>query len=120
MLDKKTSATLKILNAICEEGTYKVIDYNSLIEKFPARYKTTKEALEQNLDYLKTGQYIDIKYAENDTYCLSVLPKGRMILEDNSREAKSILWANKILVLSMITSGIMAFLGAFLAVWIFK
>lgn len=119
MLDKKTTATLKILNAICEEGTYKVIDYNNLISKFPNRYKVNKEALDQNLEYLKTGQYIDIKYAENDTYCLCVLPKGRMILEDSTRESKTIKHFNKMLIITMFVSGIMAFLGAFLAIFLY-
>lgn len=120
MLDKKTAVTLKILNAICDEDTYKVIDYNSLIEKFPIRYKVSKDALDQNLEYLKAGQYIDIKYAENDTYCLSVLPKGRMTLEDTGREKKSISRFNQMLVITTLSSGIMAFIGAFLAVILFK
>lgn len=120
MLDKKTSATLKILNAICEEGTYKVIDYNNLISKFPNRYKVNKEALDQNLNYLKTGQYIDIKYAENDTYCLCVLPKGRMVLEDASRENRTMSRVNKMLILTMFVSGIMAFAGAFLAIYLYS
>ncbi len=119
MLDKKTAKTLKVLNSICEEDTYKVIDYNSLIEKFPNRFKTSKEALDQNLEYLKAGQYIDIKYAENDTYCLSVLPKGRMVLEDEGRENKTMKRINKMFILSIIISGAMAFLGAFLAIFLY-
>lgn len=120
MLDKKTAVTLKVLNALCEEETYKVIDYNSLIEKFPNKYKATKESLEQNLEYLKAGGYIDIKYAENDTYCLCVLPKGRITLEDSSRESKSAFRFNQMLVITTLASGIMAFLGAFLAIMLFK
>lgn len=120
MLDKKTLATLKVLCNICENGGYKVIEFNNLINKIPAKFKPTKEGLDQNLEYLKSGQYIDIKYAENDTYCLCVLPKSLAILEDKTLENKTISRANKMLILTMFTSGVMAFLGAFLAVWLFK
>ena len=120
MLDKNTLTTLKTLCNICEDDGYKVIDYNNLIAKLPAKFKVEKDELDQNLEYLQGGKFIDIKYAENDTYCLCILPKARVILEDETLENKTILRANKMLVLTMFASGLMAFLGAFLAVWLFK
>ena len=119
MLDKNTLATLNVLNKICVDETYKVVDYDNLINKLPRRIKVSNYSLNQNLEYLKTGGYIDVKYSENNTYCLSVLPKGRIVLEDGTREKKSLSRYNKLLLLTTFTSGIMAFLGAFLATMIF-
>ena len=45
--------------------------------------------------------------------------KGRIVLEDGTREKKSLSRYNKLLLLTTFTSGIMAFLGAFLATMIF-
>ena len=119
MLDKKSLKVLKVLNSICEEGTYKVIDYNNLIEKFGTEKKTTKLGLDQILDHLKLGQYIDIKYAENNTYCLSVLPKGRVIFEEESSLSKTKFHTRVTAFFTIMCSGIMAFLGAFLAVYLY-
>lgn len=119
MLDKKTFKTLKILNSMCEEGIYKVIELDCLLSKFPKGYKINKVALDQNLDYLKAGQYVDVKYSENNTYCLCVLPKGRMVLEDNTRETKTYKKLNKTIVLTTLLCGAMSFLGSFLAIILF-
>ena len=62
MLDKKTSMTLKVLNLICEDDVYKVVDYDGLMSHFPKKVKCDKSKLEDILNYLKAGQYIDIKY----------------------------------------------------------
>ncbi len=119
MLDKKTAIALTVLNKLCQDETYKVIDFNTLINNFPKRLNMQKEQLDQSLEYLQTGEYIDLKYSENDTYCLTVLPKGRIILEDNGREKKTFSRFNQLLLLTTLTSGIMAFLGAFLAIMLF-
>ncbi len=120
MLDRKSFKVLKVLNSMCEEGTYKVIDYDSLIEKLSSEKKSSKLSVDQILEHLKLGQYIDIKYAENNTYCLSVLPKGRMIIEESVNAAKTQKRSSLMLVLTALFSGIMAFIGAFLAIYLFK
>lgn len=120
MLDRKSFKVLKVLNSMCEEGTYKVIDYDSLIEQISSGKNTNKLALDQILEHLKIGQYVDIKYAENNTYCLSVLPKGRMIIEESINSSKTQHRSNLMLALTVVFSGIMAFAGAFLAILLFK
>lgn len=120
MLDRKSFKVLKVLNSICEEGTYKVIDYDSLIEKITGDKGSNKLAIDQILEHLKIGQYIDIKYAENSTYCLSVLPKGRMIIEESINSSKTQKRSNLMLALTVVFSGVMAFVGAFLAILLFK
>ena len=120
MLDKKSFKVLKVLNSICEEGTYKVIDYDSLVEKIASEKKSTKLGLDQILEHLKLGQYIDIKYAENSTYCLSVLPKGRMILEESVNASSTQKKSLTMLIITVVSSGLMAFLGAFLAIYLYS
>ena len=120
MLNKKNALTLKVLNLICEDETYKVIDYANLISKFPNKNKPSKEELDQSLDFLKAGQFIDIKYSENETYCLSVLPKGKMILEESLFESNTLSKFSKLLIFTSLSSGVMAFFGALIAVLIAK
>lgn len=120
MLNKTNATTLKVLNLICEDDTYKVIDYDNLISKFPNKAKCKKQQLEQSLEFLRAGQFIDIKYSENDTYCLSVLPKGKMILEESLFESNTLSKFSKLLIFTSLSSGIMAFFGALVAVLIFK
>ncbi len=120
MLNKKSLKVLKVLSSICEDGTYKVIEYENLIQKLSIEKNSSKMVIDQILDNLKVCQYIDIKYAENNTYCLSVLPKGRMIIEEKSMFLKSQKTTNLMLFATMLFSGIMAFIGAFLAVILFK
>lgn len=120
MLDKKTLITLKVLNLICEDDVYKVVDYDGLMSHFPKKVKCDKSKLEDVLNYLKAGQYIDIKYSQDDTYCLCVMPKGKMFLEDTDSDIKTMSRFTKLLFACSITSGIMAFLGAFLAIMILK
>lgn len=120
MLDRKSFKVLKVLNSVCDEGTYKVVDYDSLMQKVSDQKHSTRLGLEQILAHLKTGQYIDIKYSENNTYCLSVLPKGRMMVEENINSLKSQRRAQFMMCLTIALSGIMSFLGAFVAVCLLK
>ncbi len=120
MLNKTTATTLKVLNVICEDDTYKVIDYSNLISQFPNKFKCSKDELEQSLEFLRAGQFIDIKYSENETYCLAVLPKGKMILEESLFESNTLSKFSKLLIFTSLSSGVMAFLGALIAVLIAK
>lgn len=120
MLNKRNTATLKVLNLLCEDDTYKVLDFDTMISKFSSKSKISKMDLEQSLDFLQAGNYIDVKYAEEDTYCLCVLPKGRMILEESLFESNTLSKFSKLLIFTSLSSGVMAFLGAMIAVLIMK
>ncbi len=120
MLNQKNALTLKVLNLICDDETYKVVDVDTILSKFPSKHKGGKSDLIQCLEFLNGGGFIDIKYEENDTYCLTVLPKGRMILEESLFESNTLSKFSKLLIFTSLSSGLMAFLGALIAVLILK
>ncbi len=120
MLDRKTLGFLKELNSLCGEGSYKVIDSAALIEKAPKRLALNEDVIEDMLKYLKQNEYIDIKYSENKVYCLTVLSKGRALFEKIKDDSKLKSSFRKYVFWSVLGSAVAAFLGAFLAVWLFK
>lgn len=81
MLDKRTQTLLNKINEYCPEGSYKVIDKDDFIDFFPSKQNVDAEAVDNMLKYLAEREYIDIKYSQDDTYCLCSLPKGRVVTE---------------------------------------
>ncbi len=120
MLDRQTSELLKVLNSFCKDGSYKVLDKNEIIEKMSTRYNIDKDSLSQMLSHLAERNYLNIKYADNEVYCLAVLPKGRLFDEkvrEMSIERKKY---NKNLTITIIVSSVCGFLGSMLGVLLSK
>lgn len=120
MLDKKTFTLLKTLKDLCGEDTYKVIDAKSLLEKVPKKAGITEDSLNEMLKFLQENEYVDIKYSENNLYCLSVLTRGRLFFQKVNDENKSRSEMRKYMLWSAFVSGVMAFVGALVAILIFK
>ncbi len=91
MLDVKSKLVLKILIKECPYGSYNIIESKDIISALPSKYKVDMEGLENILIYLERQEYISIKYDDDGVYCLSVLPFGNELLEqdDKKREEKS-------------------------------
>lgn len=120
MLDRQTSELLKVLNSFCKDGSYKVLDKNEIIEKMSTRYNIDKDSLSQMLSHLAERSYLNIKYADNEVYCLAVLPKGRLFDEkvrEMSIERKKY---NKNLTITIIVSSVCGFLGSMMGVLLSK
>ena len=118
MLDKRTSFLLDKINEICSEGGYKVVETEDLITAFPPSLGADKEGIRQMMHYLAEHKYIDIKYSEEELYCISPLPEGRMYFE-NAKEAKGSSFRHRRDTVLFTALG--AFLGAFVGsvfVWI--
>ncbi len=107
MLDERTNILLKFINGYCKDQSYKVIDIDELKTAFPERFKMDREGIAQIIDYLKTREYIAVKYSDKEQYCLSPLPKGRQYFEaqterllndsfERSKTAKVVFWASLI------------------------
>ena len=112
MLDRQTSELLKILNTYCKDGSYKVLEKSEIIEKMSNKYKPDNESLSQMLSHLSERNYLNVKYADDDVFCLAVLPKGRLFDEkvrEMSVERKKF---NKNLTITIIVSSVCSFLGA--------
>ena len=116
MLDKQNYKIITKLQKLCPDSTYKVFDIEELCSLFGIK----KDALINDFKYLKDNEYLDIKYSDESVICLCLLPKSRQLEEQE--KAKSYSHANimKVLLISGIFNGIMAFLGAFIAMLIIK
>ena len=83
MLDQKTAAVTAYLVHLAEDGGYKVIDADDIAAALPTE-RIDRETLRQIVFFLQQREYISVKYAADDEYCFTSLPKGRAFLE--SRE----------------------------------
>ena len=86
MLDKRSEVLLRIINKECNEGSYKVIDVDDILRLMPNRFKVDLETINQLMNYLKSGDYISIKYSDNEVFCVSPLPRGRRMFELEKEE----------------------------------
>lgn len=116
MLDKQNTKIIKKLQVLCPDGAYKVFELDELCKMFAVE----KDALDNDFKYLKDNEFIDIKYTDETVVCLCLLPKSRQLEEQEKAKSYSHLNIMKVLLLSGIFNGIMAFLGAFIAMFIIK
>ena len=70
MLDKRSEALLRIVNKECLEGSYKVLEVDDLIRLMPKKYKVDYETISQLMGYLKAGEYVSVKYCDNEVFCV--------------------------------------------------
>ena len=120
MLDKQTSTLLANLNAICQDGSYKVIEKNELINAISKKNKVDEDALKAMIEHLQERNYLSIKYSDDKVYCLSVLPKGRLFEEKSKELANEKRKFNKLVVITLSLSSVASFVGAFCAMIVFK
>lgn len=89
MLDERTGVLLEGLSGICGDGGFKLAEEKELLSCLPQTAGVGREELRRILSYLEERHYIEIKYAEEGLYCLSLLPGGRMYLETVRRERRA-------------------------------
>ena len=116
MLDKRTDKLLSYLSRVCADGSYKVIEIADLLKAMRSTHKVDEVALGQILKFLKDNEMIDIKYKDENVYCISVLPKGRTHMETgNKQNYYNVTLGGRLATITIIGSFIAAFAGAFLA-----
>ncbi len=81
MLDKSTASLLEYINRVCEDGGYKVIDYNDIIESLPSKFSLDIEGIQNDFKYLDEREYLKIKYSDDTVVCVCPLPKGKLYNE---------------------------------------
>lgn len=119
MLDIRSKTILKYLVGECSEGSYRVIDVKELINCLPKKFKADNSVINQCMQYLEKGNYISIKYKDNNMYCTSPLPFARQMLESESNEkqkAKKIIKMGSMLYILVF---VFAFLGSFMAILVY-
>lgn len=88
MLDKKTTAVLKVLGKIGEDCAYKVITVDEVLTALPSRSQYDNDSVKQTIEYLCKQEFIVLKFEEDVTFCYSLLPKARIYLEQESVKGK--------------------------------
>lgn len=117
-MDKRKLLLLKYLLNNCSDG-YKVIDTKKILSEIK-KYKDNYQLLEEDIYYLKSRKYLDLKYIDENNLCLSVLDNSRILQENLKMDSATKKEYLNVTILTMLLSGIMAFLGAFLAIILFK
>lgn len=117
-MDKKKLSLLKYLSKNCTD-TYRVWETNNVLKSLK-KYKGDIQTLRKDIEYFSKRRYIDLKYFDENNICVS-LQDNLHILEENLKVEENL---NKKFV-SMLTifscfSCLTAFLGAFLALIIFR
>ena len=117
-MEKRKLLLLKYLLNNCSDG-YKVLDTSKVLLHLK-KYKGNYELFEKDIDYLKRLNYIDLKYIDKMNLCLSIKDNSRILQENLKVEKGSKRQFLILMIVSMLISGIMSFIGAFLAVLIVR
>ena len=113
MLDKRTLKLLIYVTRICEDGSFKVIENEDLARAVSS--KADLETIRPILKYLRDSEMIDIKYSDENKYCLSVLPKGRVYIETYHEKRREIAVSYRMALFIIAGSFVAAFAATFLA-----
>ena len=84
MLDKNAFKILGIIASMTVEGENLVVEQSELLERTG---DLTSEELDSNMEALEVNDMINILYSDAGLYCVSLLPKGKLVSEKNKREA---------------------------------
>ena len=117
-MDKRKLLLLKYLLNNCTDG-YKILDTPKVMQ-FIKKYKQDYAMFEEDILYLKSRKYIDLKYIDQNNLCLSILDNTRVLQENLKIDSSTKKVYIRFTLLTMFLSGMMAFLGAFLAIILLK
>jgi len=114
MIDKRTAKLLAQLCNICADGSYKIIEKTELLKT--DGHRGVNVALEPMINFLRDNEMIDMKYSDETQYCLTVLPKGRVTIEQikNEKHRGNAQLSPKMLAVIGAIAFVSAFIGAFL------
>ena len=88
MLDKKTTAVLKVLGKLGEDSAYKVVTVDEVLSALSSKSQYDTDTIKQIIGYLRKQEFIVLKFEEDSTICYSLLPKARIYLEQESSKNK--------------------------------
>lgn len=118
MLDKNTQILLKTITSQIQDESYKVIDNDDFLNQFRSG-RVNEEGLNAMMLQLQKGGYIDIKYNDNQKYCLAVKPKAREMKEEVQLDNREIRKLKRMLFWVVVLSGLSAFAGTWAAIYLF-
>ena len=113
MLDKQTTKLVLYLAQTCEDGSFKVIETPDLSRAISK--KADIDTIRPILKFLQDGEMLDVKYSDENKYCLSVLPKARVYVETLGVARQEIKLSRRFTRFVVIAAFVAAFAGAALA-----
>lgn len=116
-MEKRKLLLLKYLINNCKDG-YKVLETSAVLSGIK-KYNGDFSLLKKDINFLKTRRYIDVKYIDEDNMCLVVLDNSLVLQENLKIERGNKKGLVLVVVLTALVSGIMAFIGSFLAILFF-
>ena len=119
MLDFRSKTILNYLVNECSEGSYRVVETSELTASLPKKVKADTNVIEQCMKYLEKGNYISIKYKDNNMYCVSPLPFARQLLESESNERQKTKKIIRVGSMLYVLVFVFAFLGSFVAILVY-
>ena len=113
MLDEKEEIILKYIVSECGDD-YKVIYKDDFEDFFITKFGKKKIRFEQILSHLKNLHYIDIKYSDDEKYCLCATEQSKTLFEEENTEKIKIKKIKKNVIFLVLLIFVFAFFGAFL------
>ncbi len=117
MLDKKSINVLKALNKLADGTAYKVTTSEEILSVLNQRSQYDFDTIRQIVDFLEKQEYINIKFSEENTYCYSLLPKARIVLEQETGKNRTKKSSNTFL--HYIFTAIASLVGTMIALIVF-
>lgn len=117
MLDKKSFSVLKALNKLTDGTAYKVATSEEIIALLSQKNQYDNDSIRQIMDFLEKQEYLVIKFSEENTYCYSLLPKARIVLEQDTGKPKAKKNINSFLHYACVA--LASFVGCLLALLVF-
>ena len=114
MLDKKTSAVLKLLRDKTENN-YKVLNKNQLLNELPAKYKVDMDGLLAIITFLTDNEYVSVKYQDKEEICIATTIKADSYLDGEKNMQQKAKLTNSQTTLLFVGVFVAAFLGALIA-----
>ncbi len=115
-MDKKKIILLKYLTKNCGDG-YRVLETKKVLSAM-RKYKGDFDALKTDIEYFAKRKYVDLKYLDENSICLTIQDNLHILEENLKVEEKSRKRFESMLIIFSCVSCVMAFLGAFLAILI--
>lgn len=112
-MEKRKLLLLNYFMNNSSEG-YFILDVAKIFSKIK-KYKGSFDLFKNDVEYLKGLNYIDVKYLDNDSICMSIMDNSRIYQANIKNESSMQKKISFYMFLSAILSGVMAFAGALIA-----
>lgn len=117
MLDTKCAQMLKTIQRECGDGSFKIFTNEDLCTDLPqTEDPPAPEVVAEMIRFLEEREFIQVKYRDDSSYCLTVLSKGRLYEENESERRREKLSFRKFVIVSFASGFLGAFCGVLLAI----